>query len=152
MIILPRQARDKRRENSKKRPFSCTGSILQLPHQYALLPGQAHPQAALTRHPGAKKRNRSRHLVLKNDRFTKTGSGQTQRKRSEREMIRVSQQGLPPLPPKRRTESKRMSEQTVEERQVREKTPFWVPKVHTAKRSVCQDRLRTNISGKAVFK
>ena len=91
-IILPRQARDKHRESTQKRVTRF------LRHARVIWRGQGptchwqrcprylNPAKALV-----KKRS---FLIYKNDDFTKTGSGQTQGKRSKKDRVLA---GGPPL-------------------------------------------------------
>eukprot|EP01046_Picozoa_sp_COSAG06_P010992 COSAG06_NODE_616_length_13755_cov_32.672452_9_plen_101_part_00 len=63
MIILPRQARDKHRENSKKVRFLIRGVYAMKETKHWIQNGEKTPFLRC-------------HFVLKNDDFTKTGSGQ----------------------------------------------------------------------------
>jgi hypothetical protein len=77
LIMLPRQARDKHRENSKKETRFLIVSVGTLTNLIKLTDADGSGTIDCDEFDQVLKRVFSRHFYTKDDQFTKTGSGQT---------------------------------------------------------------------------
>jgi hypothetical protein len=77
LIMLPRQARDKHRENSKKETRFLIVSVGTLTNLIKLTDADGSGTIDCDEFDQVLKRVFSRHFYTKDDKFTKTGSGQT---------------------------------------------------------------------------
>jgi hypothetical protein len=77
MIILPRQAQDKHRESTQKRPFSQRSSSIAAAKSVTPSVARSAHKSLLRTRPLVRKNAFCPPFHSKNDHFTKTGSGQT---------------------------------------------------------------------------